>query len=99
MIDIQKALILHHVRIAATIRYFNLEDRFFNKNLDLLDDYSRVAFYNFATMEWIRARINFLRNKVLKEENMAEEEDNPNTNPFHCCRVVKCNMRIIIYQV
>ncbi|XP_027090799.2 putative ABC transporter C family member 15 [Coffea arabica] len=69
MVGIQKAPILHHlsesVAGAATIRCFNQEDRFLKKNLDLIDNYSRVAFYNSATMEWLSIRINFLFNLVF----------------------------------
>ncbi|KAL6983834.1 hypothetical protein U1Q18_017208 [Sarracenia purpurea var. burkii] len=69
MVGIRKAPILHHfsesLTGAATIRCFNQEDRFRQKNLGLVDDYSRVAFHNSATMEWLCARINFLFNFVF----------------------------------
>ncbi|KAM0947029.1 putative ABC-type xenobiotic transporter [Dioscorea sansibarensis] len=69
MVGIRKAPILHHlsesISGAATIRCFNQEDRFITRNLSLIDDYSRVTFYNFATMEWLSVRINFLFNLVL----------------------------------
>ncbi|XAR64442.1 Xenobiotic-transporting ATPase [Bertholletia excelsa] len=69
MVGIRKAPILHHfsesLTGAATIRCFNQEDRFLKKNLDLVDDYSRVAFHNSATMEWLCVRINFLFNFVF----------------------------------
>ncbi|KAJ0969122.1 hypothetical protein J5N97_021999 [Dioscorea zingiberensis] len=69
MVGIRKAPILHHlsesIAGAATIRCFNQEDRFIGRNLSLIDDYSRVTFYNFATMEWLSVRINFLFNLVL----------------------------------
>lgn len=69
MVGIRKAPILHHlsesITGAATIRCFNQEDRFIARNLSLIDDYSRVTFYNFATMEWLSVRINFLFNLVL----------------------------------
>ncbi|KAL6193024.1 hypothetical protein ACLB2K_034109 [Fragaria x ananassa] len=32
------------------------------KIMNLIDDYSRVAFHNYATMEWLSVRINFLFN-------------------------------------
>ncbi|KAG5604952.1 hypothetical protein H5410_026444 [Solanum commersonii] len=57
MVGIQKAPILHHFSESltgvATIRCFNQEDRFLNKNLSLIDNYSRVVFHNSATMEWL----------------------------------------------
>jgi len=69
MVGIHKAPILHHfsesVSGAATIHCFNQEDRFLTKILSLIDDYSRVAFYNSATMEWLCVRINFLFNLVF----------------------------------
>ncbi|KAK3013142.1 hypothetical protein RJ639_008565, partial [Escallonia herrerae] len=69
MVGIQKAPILHHfsesINGAATIRCFNQEERFVKKSLVLTDDYSRVAFHNFATMEWLCVRINLLFNLVF----------------------------------
>ncbi|KAI4305508.1 hypothetical protein L6164_028870 [Bauhinia variegata] len=66
MVGIRKAPILHHfsesIAGAATIRCFNQEQRFLAKVMDLADDYSRVAFHNYATMEWLSVRINFLFN-------------------------------------
>ncbi|KAA3483298.1 Multidrug resistance protein ABC transporter family isoform 1 [Gossypium australe] len=50
---------------ATTIRCFGQEDRFMEKNLSLIDDYSRVAFHNSSTMEWLCVRINFLFNFVF----------------------------------
>ncbi|GLU06158.1 hypothetical protein SLE2022_232120 [Rubroshorea leprosula] len=69
MVGIRKAPILHHfsesVMGAATIRCFNQEDRFLEKCKNLVDDYSRVVFHNFGTMEWLSVRINFLFNLVF----------------------------------
>lgn len=69
MIGIRKAPILHHfsesVMGAATIRCFNQEDRFVLKSMNVVDDYSRVAFHNSGTMEWLCVRINFLFNLVF----------------------------------
>ncbi|KAF7839827.1 putative ABC transporter C family member 15 [Senna tora] len=69
MVGIRKAPILHHfsesIAGAATIRCFNQEKRFFSKVMALIDDYSRVAFHNYATMEWLSVRINFLFNLVF----------------------------------
>ncbi|RWW21217.1 hypothetical protein GW17_00014639 [Ensete ventricosum] len=69
MVGIQKAPILHHISEslagAATIRSFNQEERFCKRNLTLIDDYSRITFHNYATMEWLSVRINFLFNLVF----------------------------------
>ncbi|KAM3202809.1 putative ABC transporter C family member 15 [Capsicum annuum] len=69
MIGIQKTPILHHFSESltgvATIRCFNQEDRFLKKNLNLIDNYSRVVFHNSATMEWLCVRINFLFNLIF----------------------------------
>ncbi|GAB4840563.1 hypothetical protein Ancab_021333 [Ancistrocladus abbreviatus] len=69
MVGIQKAPILHHfsesITGVATIRCFTQECRFFVKILSLVDDYSRIAFHNSATMEWLSVRINFLFNLVF----------------------------------
>lgn len=69
MVPTQQAPILHHfsesILGSATIRCFNQEDRFSKKNLNLVDDYSRVSFYNSGTMEWLCVRINFLFNLVF----------------------------------
>ncbi|KAF8399890.1 hypothetical protein HHK36_015760 [Tetracentron sinense] len=69
MVGIRKAPILHHfsesIAGAATIRCFNQEDRFLEKNLSLIDDYSRISFHNYAAMEWLCVRINFLFNLVF----------------------------------
>lgn len=69
MVGIRKAPIVQHfsesLAGAATIRCFNQEDRFLKKTLELVDDYSRVAFHNSATMEWLCVRINSLFNLVF----------------------------------
>ncbi|KAJ1401992.1 P-loop containing nucleoside triphosphate hydrolase [Sesbania bispinosa] len=69
MVGIRKAPILHHfsesIAGSATIRCFNQEKIFLTKVMDLIDDYSRVAFHNYATMEWLSVRINFLFNLVF----------------------------------
>lgn len=69
MVGIRKAPILHHfsesIAGAATIRCFNQEDRFLMRSLGLVDDYSRIAFHNSGTMEWLCVRINFLFNFVF----------------------------------
>ncbi|XP_074586209.1 putative ABC transporter C family member 15 [Curcuma longa] len=69
MVGIRKAPILHHfsesLSGAATIRCFNQEGRFSKKNLALIDDYSRITFHNYGTMEWLSVRVNFLFNLVF----------------------------------
>ena len=69
MAGIRKAPILHHfsesIAGAPTIRCFGQEERFFLKNLSLIDDYSRITFHNSATMEWLCVRINTLFNLVF----------------------------------
>ncbi|CAK7345831.1 unnamed protein product [Dovyalis caffra] len=66
MVGIQKAPILHHfsesVTGVVTIRCFSQEKKFYTSNVNLINDFSRVAFFNSATMEWLCVRINFLFN-------------------------------------
>ncbi|PRQ40019.1 putative xenobiotic-transporting ATPase [Rosa chinensis] len=66
MVATQKAPILHHfsesIVGATTIRCFNQQNRFLTKSMNEIDDFSRVAFHNNATMEWLSVRINFLFN-------------------------------------
>ncbi|KAF1876326.1 hypothetical protein Lal_00029674 [Lupinus albus] len=68
MVGMRKAPILHHfsesIAGVATIRCFNQEKMFIDKVKALIDDYSKVAFHNDATMEWLSVRINFLFNLV-----------------------------------
>ncbi|BBG93937.1 multidrug resistance-associated protein 3 [Prunus dulcis] len=68
MVGIRKAPILHHfsesIAGAGTVRCFNQEDRFMMKTMDLIDDYSRIVFHNYGTMEWLSVRTNFLFNLV-----------------------------------
>ncbi|KAK4265003.1 hypothetical protein QN277_026111 [Acacia crassicarpa] len=69
MVGIRKAPILHHfsesIAGVATIRCFNQQQRFYTKVMALADGYSRVVFHNYATMEWLSVRINFLFNLVF----------------------------------
>ncbi|KAF5201130.1 ABC transporter ATP-binding protein/permease VMR1 [Thalictrum thalictroides] len=64
MKETRKSPILHHfsesVAGASIIRCFNQESRFLEQNKKLIDDYSRLTFYNSATIEWLCVRINFL---------------------------------------
>ncbi|XWS67375.1 hypothetical protein CRYUN_Cryun04dG0002000 [Craigia yunnanensis] len=66
MVGVQKAPVLHHfsetIAGAATIRCFDQEEHFFTRNLNLINDFSSIAFHNSATMEWLCVRINFLFN-------------------------------------
>ncbi|KAK1578466.1 hypothetical protein Q3G72_030482 [Acer saccharum] len=50
---------------AATICCFNQEDRFLRRSLRVINDYSRIAFHNYGTMEWLSVRTNFLFNIVF----------------------------------
>ncbi|PIA51353.1 hypothetical protein AQUCO_01100286v1 [Aquilegia coerulea] len=69
MKETRKSPILHHfsesIAGASTIRCFNQETRFLEKSQNLIDDYSRLTFHSFATMEWLCVRINFLFNLVF----------------------------------
>ncbi|KAK4429721.1 ABC transporter C family member 3 [Sesamum alatum] len=69
MVPIQQAPVLQHfsesISGATVIRSFNQEDWFWKKNAELINDYSRVAFHNSGTMEWLCVRINFLFNLVF----------------------------------
>ncbi|OMO94665.1 hypothetical protein COLO4_16230 [Corchorus olitorius] len=66
MVGVQKAPVLHHfsetIAGAATIRCFDQQEQFFTRILTLIDDFSRIAFHNSATMEWLCVRVNFLFN-------------------------------------
>jgi ATP-binding cassette subfamily C (CFTR/MRP) protein 2 len=42
---------------AVTIRAFEEEDRFFEKNLDLIDINASAFFHNFASNEWLILRL------------------------------------------
>ncbi|PIA51395.1 hypothetical protein AQUCO_01100312v1 [Aquilegia coerulea] len=69
MKETRKSPILHHfsesIAGASTIRCFNQETRFLERNQSLIDDYSRLTFHSSATMEWLCVRINFLFNLVF----------------------------------
>ncbi|EOX96835.1 Multidrug resistance protein ABC transporter family [Theobroma cacao] len=66
MVGVQKAPVLHHfsetIAGAATIRCFDQEEQFFARILNLIDDFSCIAFHNSATIEWLCVRVNFLFN-------------------------------------
>ncbi|KAE8808532.1 ABC transporter C family member 10 [Hordeum vulgare] len=50
---------------AITIRAFEEEDRFFTKNLDLVDKNASPYFYNFASTEWLIQRLEIMSAAVL----------------------------------
>ncbi|XP_044431466.1 ABC transporter C family member 10 [Triticum aestivum] len=50
---------------AITIRAFEEEDRFFEKNLDLVDKNASPYFYNFAATEWLIQRLEIMSAAVL----------------------------------
>ncbi|KAF7102140.1 hypothetical protein CFC21_103324 [Triticum aestivum] len=50
---------------AITIRAFEEEDRFFAKNLDLVDKNASPYFYNFAATEWLIQRLEIMTAGVL----------------------------------
>lgn len=66
---IERAPILHHfaesLTGAATIRAFQQQDRFIDKNLCLIDNHSRPWFHNVAAIEWLCFRLNQLSNFVF----------------------------------
>nr|XP_043640204.1 putative ABC transporter C family member 15 [Erigeron canadensis] len=66
---IERAPILHHfaesLTGAATIRAFQQQDRFIEKNLCLIDNHSRPWFHNVAAIEWLCFRLNQLSNFVF----------------------------------
>ncbi|CAK9185095.1 unnamed protein product [Ilex paraguariensis] len=64
-----KSLVANHlaesVAGAMTIRAFEEEDRFFAKNLDLIDINASPFFHNFAANEWLIQRLETLSATVL----------------------------------
>ncbi|CAA7411053.1 unnamed protein product [Spirodela intermedia] len=66
---IQRSPILHHfaesLAGAAVIRAFEHGDRFTDKNMSLIDDYSRPWFHNISAMEWLSFRLNLLSHFVF----------------------------------
>ncbi|XP_044957073.1 ABC transporter C family member 10-like isoform X2 [Hordeum vulgare subsp. vulgare] len=50
---------------AITIRAFEEEDRFFAKNLDIVDKNASPYFYNFAATEWLIQRLEIMTATVL----------------------------------
>lgn len=66
---VTKSLVANHltesVAGAMTIRAFAEEDRFFAKNLDLIDTNASPFFYNFTANEWLIQRLEMLCATVL----------------------------------
>jgi len=56
-----KSAVANHVAETAagamTIRAFEEEDRFFNKNLDLIDVNASASLHSFASNEWLIQRV------------------------------------------
>jgi ATP-binding cassette, subfamily C (CFTR/MRP), member 2 len=50
---------------AVTVRAFEEEDRFFQKNLDLIDINASAFFHNFASNEWLIQRLETISAGVL----------------------------------
>jgi len=64
-----KSLIVSHlaesIAGAMTIRAFGEEERFFVKNLNLIDRNASPCFHNFSTNEWLIQRVEILCAIVL----------------------------------
>ncbi|KAI9161684.1 hypothetical protein LWI28_019712 [Acer negundo] len=64
-----KSLVANHlaesIAGAMTIRAFEEEDRFFTKNLDLIDTNASPFFHNFAANEWLIGRLEILSAAVV----------------------------------
>ena len=64
-----KSLVANHlaesIARAMTIRAFEEEDRFFAKNLDLIDTNASPFFHNFAANEWLIGRLEILSAAVV----------------------------------
>ncbi|KAF6172964.1 hypothetical protein GIB67_006340 [Kingdonia uniflora] len=56
---------------AVTIRAFQEEDRFFSKNLDLIDTNASPFFHNFAANEWLIQRLEILSAAVVSFSGLA----------------------------
>ena len=64
-----KSFVANHVAEtvagAVTIRAFEEEDRFFEKNLDLIDVNASPFFHSFASTEWLIQRLETISAVVL----------------------------------
>ena len=69
LVGVHKSPILQHfgetITGASTIRGFSKQEQFTKRNLDLIDYYSRPLLHNFASMEWLCFRLDFLTNCVF----------------------------------
>ncbi|XP_057833525.2 ABC transporter C family member 9 isoform X2 [Cryptomeria japonica] len=69
LVGIRRAPVIHHfaesLSGAATVRAFNHELRFIERNLSLVDDHSRMWFHTISSTEWLAFRLNFLSNLVF----------------------------------
>ena len=64
-----KSLVANHlaesIAGSMTIRAFEEEERFFSKNLDIIDTNASPYFHNFAANEWLMQRLETLCATVL----------------------------------
>lgn len=64
-----KSLVASHIAESiagsVTIRAFEEQDRFFEKNLDLIDKNASPFFHSFAANEWLILRIEILAATIL----------------------------------
>ncbi|CAN6448500.1 unnamed protein product [Victoria cruziana] len=69
LIGLRKAPILQHfaesIAGSSTIRSFNEESRFLNRNFQLIDGFSRPKFHQSAAMEWLCLRLDVLSSLVF----------------------------------
>lgn len=70
-----KSLVANHLAEsgsgAMTIRAFEEEDRFFAKNLKLIDKNASTFFHNFAANEWLIQRLEIMSATVLSSSALA----------------------------
>lgn len=70
-----KSLVANHlaesVAGAMTIRAFEEEDRFFAKNLDLIDVNASPFFHSFAANEWLIQRLETISATVLSSSALC----------------------------
>lgn len=70
-----KSLVANHIAEsvsgAMTIRAFEEEDRFFTKNLDLIDTNATPFFHSFAANEWLIQRLEILSATVLSASALS----------------------------
>ncbi|KAK6934570.1 ABC transporter-like, ATP-binding domain [Dillenia turbinata] len=64
LIGVSKAPLIQHfsesISGSTTIRGFNQESRFQDRNMELIDKYSRPKFYNSGAMQWLCFRLDLL---------------------------------------